>query len=58
MVAYGVPILWAFIVAVLIGAAKEARDKLGYGTPDVWDFVATAVGAAIVLPVLIVGGMT
>ncbi len=37
---------FATIAAVIIGTSKELRDSLGYGTPDVWDFAATALGGA------------
>lgn len=52
MVAYGFDPLISFVVASAIGALKEVWDKVsGTGTPDKWDFVATVVGAAIVLPI-------
>lgn len=35
---------------ILAGAAKEIRDRAGFGTPDIRDFLATALGAAVVLP--------
>lgn len=37
---------------VLAGAAKEVRDRMGYGTPDFRDFLATALGACVVLPAI------
>lgn len=49
---YGVPVLWAFGVAVAAGAMKEVMDPLMGGHRDVWDFVATGAGAATVLPLL------
>lgn len=33
--------------ALVAGALKEIVDHMGFGTPDVWDFVATAVGGAV-----------
>ncbi|CAB4166630.1 hypothetical protein UFOVP840_43 [uncultured Caudovirales phage] len=39
--------LFAAAVAALFGAAKEIWDKRGHGTPDVYDFVATAAGGGI-----------
>ena len=37
----------AIFCAVVVGAAKELWDKKGHGTPDVWDFAATALGGAV-----------
>jgi len=37
----------AIFGAALLGAAKELRDARGYGTPDRWDFAATALGGAV-----------
>ena len=34
-------------IAVAAGLAKEWFDSLGYGTPDVWDIVATLTGAVL-----------
>lgn len=39
--------LIGFGVALLAGLAKEVVDKMGFGTPDKWDFVATAVGGLL-----------
>jgi hypothetical protein len=39
----------AVAAAVTIGVAKEAWDAMGYGTPDIWDAVATAAGASVLL---------
>lgn len=36
-----------FGVAILAGVAKEIVDKMGFGTADPWDFVATAVGGLL-----------
>lgn len=44
---YPISLWFAIIVTAIIGASKEMRDSLGYGTPDVWDFVATALGGAV-----------
>lgn len=38
---------------ILAGALKEIRDRAGFGTPDVKDFLATALGACVVLPLLV-----
>lgn len=38
---------------VLAGLAKELLDRMGYGTPDVKDFIATALGACVVLPLVL-----
>jgi hypothetical protein len=39
---------------ILAGLAKEVVDRMGYGTPDLKDFVATAAGACVVVPALAV----
>jgi hypothetical protein len=50
-VAYAAAPWAAFVATVIIGAGKEVWDKVsGTGTLDVWDFVATSIGAAVVLP--------
>lgn len=37
--------LWvALLASVVVGAAKEGYDALGYGTVDLWDFIWTALG--------------
>ena len=37
--------LWvALLAAVVVGAAKEGYDALGYGTVDLWDFIWTVLG--------------
>jgi len=38
--------------ALLLGAAKEAYDATGKGTPDGQDFIATAVGGLAVAALL------
>lgn len=40
-------------LAVLVGGLKEVWDRAGYGTPDLKDFIATAAGAIVVLPLYI-----
>lgn len=35
---------------IFAGAAKEAVDRMGFGAPDVKDFIATALGACVALP--------
>ena len=45
-----------FLLGVAVGAGKELHDYLRpeTNTPDVWDFVATATGAALgMLPFLV-----
>lgn len=37
----------ALIAGVSAGILKEFWDALGNGTPDLWDAVATALGAAV-----------
>lgn len=39
---------------ILAGLAKELLDRMGYGTPDVKDFIATALGALVVLPLILI----
>lgn len=34
-------------IAVVAGLAKEWYDSLGYGTPDIWDIVATLTGGVV-----------
>ena len=53
LTAYGLSPLVAFFVSVTIGALKEAWDSLGNGTVDRYDFLATAVGACIIIPLLL-----
>lgn len=38
---------------ILAGLAKELLDRMGYGTPDVKDFIATALGACVVVPLIL-----
>lgn len=39
--------------AILAGLVKEIRDLAGQGTPDIRDFIATAAGAVVVLPLIV-----
>lgn len=55
LTAYGVPPVMAFLTGAAIGAAKELVDPFRGGHRDVKDFIATAIGAACVLPALFVG---
>ena len=43
-------------VALLAGAIKEGIDALGFGTPDKWDFVATAIGGLVGFALLLIKG--
>lgn len=52
LVAYGFSPVTAFIAAAGIGAAKELIDPFRGGQRDVGDFIATAVGATGVLPLV------
>ena len=38
-----------FLIALAVGAGKELHDYMRQetNTPDIWDFIATAVGAVI-----------
>ena len=45
--------LYGLAAGVIAGAAKEIYDRMGYGTPDAKDFLATALGATVVLPALL-----
>lgn len=40
------------VSGILAGLLKEIYDRMGYGTPDLKDFIATALGACVVLPLL------
>jgi hypothetical protein len=37
---------------IIAAAGKEIIDRAGYGTPDIKDFIATALGACVVLPAI------
>lgn len=51
--AYGIDPLVAFGVASICAGGKEFVDRLGYGTPDLYDFLVTVAGGAVVLPLAI-----
>lgn len=54
-VAYSMSPWTAFLFTAFVGAAKEVWDQAsGAGTMDLWDFVATAAGAAVVLPLEVI----
>ena len=54
-VAYGTPPMVSFVFTAIVAAGKEVWDKVsGTGTMDFWDFVATSVGAAAVLPLEVI----
>lgn len=53
LVAYGIAPATAFLIAAGIGAAKEVIDPFRGGQRDLGDFVATAVGATGVLPLML-----
>ena len=40
-------------IAVAAALAKELRDRAGFGTPDVMDFLATVAGAFVVIPLVL-----
>ena len=42
--------------AIVLGALKEALDSFGYGTDDVWDFVATALGGVVGFVLIMIKG--
>jgi hypothetical protein len=47
--------LWVALLAVgVVGAAKEAYDATGRGTVDFWDFIATVVGGALFVGLLLI----
>ncbi len=54
LTAYGVAPVTAMLIACGIGFAKELYDSFGYGTPDKWDYVVTMLGAATVLPIMVI----
>lgn len=47
---YGMPPGGALALVVGIAAAKEVWDGFGHGTPEVADFIATVLGAIVLLP--------
>lgn len=53
--AYGLAPWLAFVIAAVIGALKEVWDKVsGTGTMDKLDFMVTALGAAVILPLEVI----
>lgn len=44
--------LTGLAAGVIAGAVKEIVDRMGYGTPDWWDFIITALGACVVVPAI------
>ena len=45
--------LYGLVAGILAGLAKELYDRAGYGTPDFKDFIATALGATVALPAIL-----
>lgn len=45
--------IYGLAAGILAGLAKEIYDRAGYGTPDYKDFIATALGATVVLPAIL-----
>jgi hypothetical protein len=43
------PVL-GLVVGIVAGVVKELYDRIGYGTPDTKDFIATALGSCVVAP--------
>ena len=52
-VAYGAPPIWGYFAAAIAAAAKEIYDLGGRGTPDAADAIATILGGALVLPLML-----
>lgn len=47
--------LWvALLASGVVGVAKEAYDATGRGTVDFWDFIATVVGGALFVGLLLI----
>lgn len=44
LIAPGWAALAGFALATLAGLAKELLDRIGFGTPDRWDAIATIAG--------------
>ena len=44
--------------AIAAGVAKELLDRLGFGTPDIWDAVATACGGLVGFLLIIISEST
>lgn len=38
---------WALVGCLAAGLAKELRDQFSHGQPDLWDFLATALGGSV-----------
>jgi len=53
---YPVSLWLGIFVAALMGASKEFWDKQGHGTPDIYDFYATAFGGVVGTVVCLVLG--
>lgn len=53
LTAYGISPPYGFMIGVSVGFVKELIDPILKGQRDVYDFIATALGAAGVLPLLI-----
>lgn len=49
---YSTPLI-GICACIAIGAGKEFYDMTGRGTPDIWDFIATACGSVVVLPLIV-----
>lgn len=45
--------LYGLAAGIAAGVLKEVYDRTGRGTPDFKDFFATALGATVVLPALL-----
>ena len=54
--ALGAPLVYAVGAAVVAGALKEIHDLAGFGSPDWWDWAATAAGGALWVPLCVVAG--
>lgn len=44
--------LYGLAAGIIAAAGKEIVDRMGYGTPDWRDFLATVLGACVVVPIL------
>ena len=45
--------LYGLAAGIIAGVLKEVYDRTGRGTSDFKDFLATALGATVVLPALL-----
>ena len=52
-VAYGASPALAIAASVFAAVAKEIHDATGRGTPEVLDALATILGGALVLPLML-----